>query len=1041
MKKPVIIMLLFVICVLGIQPGTAALVVPNEVQQPGTQPGEIARQETADKCDNCHGSYDQAVEPVFNWRGSMMANAGRDPIFWASMAIAEQDYDGAGDFCLRCHSPLGWFAGRSTPTDGSKLRTDDADGVNCDTCHMMTNPDNTELLGEMFSPFVANEGTGAGYYGSGMLSMWGGDEKLGPYSDADPPHKFIQSSFHRDVDFCGSCHDVSDPVTGDIAHNNGAQSTADPVISSGVIGDPVDTKAAFNNFPYQYGIVERTFSEYIAGALSRTLVSDYASLPENLQAGAIQAAYESALGNYEDGTPRYFSCQTCHVPATTGVGCSMSGVPVRSDLPLHDMTGGNYWAPDAILYQESQDLLRLGGGLSDTQIAAINAGKLRAQQQLNLSASLQVSGDTLTVVNLTGHKLISGYPEGRRMWLNIKWYDATSSLLREDGKYDIVTTISGTPVKSIVNLNDPNTKIYEALYGMTQEWANQLLSLGYLPDMPLGYDRITGNVAYTLGQLAAQPPGTEHETFHFVLNNTILKDNRIPPYGMSYDEARVRNALPTPATQYGNPGAGGTFDYWDEVPLNPPVGAAYAEIKLLYQPTSWEYIQFLYLDNNGENEFLGLEGVNLLETWLNTGMAEPYVMASTSWGGSSTPPGDFNKISPTNGATSQATSVALDWGDSTGAASYEYCLDTSDDGACSTNWINTGASSGDILSGLSTGSTYYWQVRAVNAQGSTYADGSPSDYWVFSTGSPPGAFDKISPSNGLSGLPLDPTLAWSASSGASSYEYCYDTSDDNSCTEWLSAGSATSVQLNPLAYGTTYYWQVRAVNSFGTSYANGSTTAFWSFTTGSLPGAFGKVHPGNGATGQLLSLSLTWSTSDGALSYEYCYDTTDDNTCSNWVNTSTTTSAVIANLFPGTTYFWQVRAINSFGMTYANDSSSAYWSFTTGLPPANFNKISPGDGAVDQPLGLTLSWNNSTGASSYEACYDTTDDHECDGAWTSTGLNTSLVISGLSDATAYYWQVRALNAIGSMYADSETWWSFTTREIVPHTIYLPMVVK
>ncbi len=43
----------------------------------------------------------------------------------------------------------------------------------------------------------------------------------------------------------------------------------------------------------------------------------------------------------------------------------------------------------------------------------------------------------------------------------------------------------------------------------------------------------------------------------------------------------------------------------------------------MYQPTSWEYIQFLYLANNGQNAFLASEGMNLLNAWLNTGMAEP----------------------------------------------------------------------------------------------------------------------------------------------------------------------------------------------------------------------------------------------------------------------------------------------------------------------------------------------------------------------------------------------------------------------------------
>jgi len=649
----------------------AADVVPTEIQQPGTQPGQVGNLESPDKCDNCHGGYNRAVEPAFNWRGSMMANAGRDPIFWATLAVAEQDFDGAGDLCIRCHSTAGWMAGRSTPTDGSALTAGDADGVDCDTCHKMTNPNDSEHLGEMVPPFIANDELvpATGYYGSGMLSIWGGAQKLGPYSNANARHQFMQSRFHRSVDFCGSCHDVSNPAVGDLAHNNGTQDSADPVVASGTPGSPVTAKAAFNNLPFQYGIVERTFSEFKSGLLSKTPVPDYGSLPAELKSGAIKVAYEAAIGagtggNYADGTTRYFSCQSCHVRPTNGQGCNKAGVLIRPDLPLHDMTGGNYWMPDAILYQNTNNLLRLGGGLTTLQIDAIKAGQSRAKQQLNLAASLSVAGDNLRIVNLTGHKLISGYPEGRRMWLNVKWYDGNSILLREDGAYGTMTVaLNGTPtqVKSILNLDDPYTKVYEAHYAMTQEWAAQLVSLGYLTDLPLTFDRLTGAVADTLGELAASADGDYEETFHFVLNNHVAKDNRIPPYGFSYDDARSRNALPVPADQYGSPGPGGTYQHWDDFALSPPVGAAYADIRLLYQPTSWEYVQFLNLANNGQNAFLANEGVNLMQAWLATGMAEPHAMATATWGTPPSPPCE-TPGAPTNLiSTAGKRSVILNW--------------------------------------------------------------------------------------------------------------------------------------------------------------------------------------------------------------------------------------------------------------------------------------------------------------------------------------------------------------------------------------------
>jgi hypothetical protein len=529
----------------------------------------------------------------------------------------------------------------------------------------MTNPNNGEHLGVMNPPFVANDGLN-GYYGSGILSLWGGSDKLGPYDDTTARHQAMQSSFHRSKDFCGSCHDVSNPVVGDLAPNNGKQDTGDPVVASGVLGGPVENKAAFNNFPFQYGIVERTYSEFYSGALSSTLVSDYANLPADLKAGAIKAIYNAALGDYADTTPRYFTCQTCHMRPTTGPGCNKKGAPIRTDLPLHDLTGGNYWIPDAILYQEAAGTLRLGSGLTTVQVDALNAGKDRARQQLDLAASLEVQGNKLRITNLTGHKLISGYPEGRRMWLNIKWYDKTgTTVLREDGEYGSLSVdINGTTtqVDTILNLYDPNTKIYEAHYGMSQEWAAELINLGYPAGMPLSFDRLTmtGVPDLTLGELAAQAAGSYAETFHFVLNDNVVKDNRIPPYGFNYEEARKRNALPVPANQYGG-GAGGTYNYWDEVSLNPPSGADHAVISLLYQPTSWEYIQFLYLANDKQNVFLGAEGDNLLDAWLNTGMAEPHVMATTTW--HSTTPACSAPTPTLLSATPGNQQVVVEWSD------------------------------------------------------------------------------------------------------------------------------------------------------------------------------------------------------------------------------------------------------------------------------------------------------------------------------------------------------------------------------------------
>ena len=62
----------------------------------------------------------------------------------------------------------------------------------------------------------------------------------------------------------------------------------------------------------------------------------------------------------------------------------------------------------------------------------------------------------------------------------------------------------------------------------------------------------------------------------------------------------------------------------------PPAGAVRADVNLQYQTTSWEYIQFLHLANDGSIPFLADEGVNMLEAWLNTGMSAPHAITCTT---------------------------------------------------------------------------------------------------------------------------------------------------------------------------------------------------------------------------------------------------------------------------------------------------------------------------------------------------------------------------------------------------------------------------
>jgi len=94
-------------------------------------------------------------------------------------------------------------------------------------------------------------------------------------------------------------------------------------------------------------------------------------------------------------------------------------------------------------------------------------------------------------------------------------------------------------------------------------------------------------------------------------------------------------------------------------------------------------------------------------------------------------PGAFNKSSPKNNAKNQQANLTLSWAASTGATSYEYCVDTSNDNACGGTWISTGATRSAAISGLATRTAHYWQVRARNASGTTLANGGA--WWKFTT--------------------------------------------------------------------------------------------------------------------------------------------------------------------------------------------------------------------------------------------------------------------------------------------------------------------
>ncbi|MHC4468486.1 MAG: multiheme c-type cytochrome [Planctomycetota bacterium] len=173
MTRPIINNSILIIYVMS------AALAGAEIFLPGMQPKEAGIEfAKIQQCKMCHGGTKNGeADPFFSWQGGMMAQAAKDPVFRAALAIAEQDVPGVGEYCFRCHTPRGWLEGRSTPSDGSALNREDMQGVSCDVCHRLVDPqsDRARELIEHIPPG----------YGNAMIVADPRNIVMGPYGDSE----------------------------------------------------------------------------------------------------------------------------------------------------------------------------------------------------------------------------------------------------------------------------------------------------------------------------------------------------------------------------------------------------------------------------------------------------------------------------------------------------------------------------------------------------------------------------------------------------------------------------------------------------------------------------------------------------------------------------------------------------------------------------------------------------------------------------------------------------------------------------------------
>jgi hypothetical protein len=289
---------------------------------------------------------------------------------------------------------------------------------------------------------------------------------------------------------------------------------------------------------------------------------------------------------------------------------------------------------------------------------------------------------------------------------------------------------------------------------------------------------------------------------------------------------------------------------------------------------------------------------------------------------------------PSNGVEVQDTWSSITWAPGNTAVSQDvYFGDNFDDvnaGAESTSLGNQTET--DIVvgfpgfafpDGLVPGTTYYWRIDEVEADGTTKHKGF---VWSFSI--PPQTAYNPEPADGSVSIDPNDDLSWTEGFGSIlHYVYFSDNFDEVNAAAGALPHGSTRYEPGPLKLAQTYYWRVDEFDIFETYKGD-----VWSFTT---QGAVSNPSPANGAVDVTQTPVLTWSHGIFADSHQIYFGTDIDavkNADASSSEYKGTGNLGSESFDPGqlewnTTYYWRIDEANN-----ANADSpwtGLLWSFST----------------------------------------------------------------------------------------------------------------
>ncbi len=345
-----------------------------------------------------------------------------------------------------------------------------------------------------------------------------------------------------------------------------------------------------------------------------------------------------------------------------------------------------------------------------------------------------------------------------------------------------------------------------------------------------------------------------------------------------------------------------------------------------------------------------------------------------------------------------------------------------------TNWStfphSESTATAATVTGLTNGTSYVVQVAAVNIAGT---GGWSSNSSAVTPRTVPAVPTSVTGAAGNGQVSLG-WIAPSSNGGSAITNYTIQYSSDGG-TSWStfprSASTATAAMVTGLTNGTSYVFQVAAVNMAGTGGWSNNSSNVTPRTVPAVPtSAIGTA--GNG------QVSLSWtapSSNGGSAMTDYTIQYSSDggigwSTFSH--SASTATTATVTGLTNGTRYLFRVAAVNVAGTGGWSSNSSNVTPRTVPAVPTSVN------GAGDNGQVL-LNWtapadNGGTVITDYTIQYSGNGGSN----WTtfphSASTTTTATVTGLTNGTAYLFQVAAVNGVGAGN------WSSNPSTVSPRTV-------